>query len=74
MYQPGKSNVNADALSGCPVAKAPAEGIAKSELQVAAIQSQPTQPDMDIPALLASDPVVVQSESMSVRNADTQNF
>ena len=65
--------MNADALSRCPVAKAPAEGVAESELQVAAIQSQPTQPDMNIPALLASDPVVVQSESiLSAQRRDTE--
>ena len=39
-YRPGKTNANADALSRCPQAPAPVEGIAEAEVQVAAVGSQ----------------------------------
>ena len=45
VYRPGRSNANADALSRCPQAQAPVEGIGEAEFQVSTIQSQPSSPD-----------------------------
>jgi hypothetical protein len=59
IYKPGKSNMNADVLSRCPVADAPKEGIAESEVQVAVVQTQPSLPETSIQELLSRDHGVV---------------
>ena len=63
-YRPGKTNTNADALSRCPHAPAPEEGIAEDEFQVAAIGSEDhSAGEMPIHTLLQSDPLSTQPSS-----------
>ena len=54
VYHPGKANANADALSRNPVERPPTEGIAETEMQVAAIQSLPSHCLSTISDLLTS--------------------
>ena len=52
VYRSGKSNLNADALSRCPVGQAPVEGPGQNELQVSQVNSS-----REIDSLLNSEPV-----------------
>ena len=63
-YRPGKTNANADALSRCPQALAPEEGIAEDEFQVAAITGD--EHSLTVGNLLQSDPAATHSASFEV--------
>ena len=65
-YRPGKTNANADALSRCPQAPAPEEGIAKAEVQVAAVGSRNTGlRELTITDLLEVEPAVIEPASFA---------
>lgn len=64
IYRSGKLNASADALSRSPQAPAPSEGIGEEEVQVAAITALENT-EIDIDALLSSDPCPVISESFA---------
>ena len=67
VYRPGRSNANADALSRCPQAQAPVEGIGEAEFQVATILSQPSSPnETTISNLLHGGSLMTQTEAFSV--------
>ena len=53
VYRSGRTNTNADALLRNPYLPAPQEGIGESELQVAAVSSEP---EVSISALLQANP------------------
>ena len=55
MYQPGKENANADALSRQPHLDAPPQGIAESEMQVAVVRDGPPVP-LTVGELLQQEP------------------
>ena len=61
VYCPGKSN----ALSRCPVAAAPRDGIGESKYQVSAIRSSGQDVGKTISQLLEEDPVAVQPQSFA---------
>ena len=60
IYHAGKANANADALSRNPCLLAPQEGIGESEVQVAAVSSEP---DINISTLLQAGPMASTSAS-----------
>ena len=63
-YRPGKVNSNVDALSRCPQAPAPNEGLA--EVQVAAVESEVTSAGrMNISELLQPESAMVESVSFA---------
>ena len=52
VYRSGKSNLNVDALSRCPVGQAPAEGQGQNEVQISLVTSA-----SKIESLLNSEPL-----------------
>ena len=67
VYRAGRLNCAADALSQSPCEEASTEGVAEQELQVASVQSQPTQSELeDVSGLLESPPLTPPTGDFSV--------
>ena len=67
VYRAGRLNCAADALSRSPCEEDSTEGVAEQELQVASVQSQPTQSELeDVSGLLESPPLTLPTGDFSV--------
>ena len=74
-YRLGKTNTNANALSCCPQAPAPEEGVAEDEFQVAQIDGGDTVVGVvDIDRLLQSGPASTQPVSFGVEQHKDPNL